>query len=182
MFTGMRRGELLGLRWSNVNFSKINLMVQKSLCYHSQGMELLKTKTERSDRTLALTRETIEILKKVKKEQTKNRLRLGETYDTSSNLVFCNADGSPITKDAFRHRYDKTKKILGINIRFQDLRHTHITQLIEAGVNLKIASSRAGHSTQFQTKQKVALHKKCHFASHINGANRGSRTPTLIRR
>ncbi|WP_236777872.1 site-specific integrase [Anoxybacter fermentans] len=148
IFTGMRRGELLGLRWSDIDFKNKTASIQQTLQKALEGGYRFDTpKTKGSIRMISLPDSVVNILKKIKKEQAQNRLLLGESYKNEYNLVFTNTDGSPITPDAIRHRFNRVKEKSSIDVRFHDLRHTHATLMLEAGIHPKIVQERLGHSS-----------------------------------
>ncbi|AZR74809.1 hypothetical protein BBF96_03235 [Anoxybacter fermentans] len=148
IYTGMRRGEILGLSWDHVDLDDASLRVEQTLLKGPEGSKLYTPKTEQSRRTIFLTKTTVEVLEKLKKEQAINKLKLGPAYNNEYNLVFVNADGSIITPDAFKNRFTRIRKKAGLNnIRFHDLRHTHATMMLQAGISHKEAAERLGHST-----------------------------------
>lgn len=144
--TGLRRGEILGLRWSDLDLIGARLQVNQSLEQTKDGLRFKTPKTNRSRRTLALPALIVEALRVHYVEQAKERLSLGPAYHTN-NLVCARADGSPWPPDvlstAFATLILKSKFK---HVRFHDLRHTHATQLLKVGIHPKIVSERLGHS------------------------------------
>jgi integrase len=135
--TGMRRGELLGLRWGDVDLDDSRLSVSRALI--SVGYELHESrgKTRTARRTIDLDPRTLELL------------RCARRIDVDDDsYVFCHDDGSPIHPQVVS---DAFKKLVGRSglprIRLHDLRHTHATLLLKAGVPIKVVSERLGHST-----------------------------------
>lgn len=151
IFTGMRRGELLGLSWENVDFEHEEISVKTTLQKKPGGkageVEFFTPKTLKSKRKIVLLEQNVEVLKALKKEQAKNKLQLGPDYNNEFNLVFCNANGTPITPDALRHKFDRVTQRASLKLRFHDLRHSHATLLLAAGIGEKVASERLGHSS-----------------------------------
>ena len=143
--TGMRRGELLGLRWSDIDFKTARLTVNLSL-ERIKGKTIFKPpKTTMSRRTITLPTLTIEALKKHRAEQAAERLRLGLG---KPELVFSHPDGSPMDPDGITKAFDRLIKTAGVRrITFHGLRHTHISHQLMDGVHLKIVSERAGHAS-----------------------------------
>jgi integrase len=144
--TGMRRGEVLGLRWSDVDLDTRCLSVTRSLV--SVGYELHETrgKSRTARRSINLDPATIDVLR-LWKEQRGEEDPDFDGADLESH-VFSRPDGSPthpqLLSDAFKRLVARS----GVpRIRFHDLRHTHATLLLKAGVPIKVVSVRLGHST-----------------------------------
>lgn len=145
--TGMRRGEVLGLKWEDINFENSTLRVMRALSITEEGLELKAPKTKKSKRTIVLAPTMIDVLTKHKARQAECKLLLGKDYK-KNDLVVCLDDGQPIHPNSFSdgfHDFLKNNKLP--RIRFHDLRHTHATQLLELGIHPKIVSERLGHST-----------------------------------
>jgi integrase len=143
--SGMRRGELLGLRWSDIDLKAARLIVNQSL-ERVKGKTLFKSpKTTTSRRTITLPALTIEALKEHRVAQAAERLRLGLG---KPELVFSHGDGSPLDPDSITKAFDRLIKTAGVRrITFHGLRHTHISHHIMDGVHVKIVSERAGHAS-----------------------------------
>ena len=152
--TGMRRGEILGLLWRDVDLDRRRLAVRRSLV--SVGYELREsdTKTERSQRVLDLDDRTIAVLRAHRQQQAKvaRTLRV-----EAPDAVFTKPDGSPIHPDLFTQAFGQRVRSAGVpRIRLHDLRHTHATLLLQAGVSPKVVSERLGHATVAFTMQVYA--------------------------
>lgn len=145
-YTGMRRGEILGLTWENVDLKQGYVKVVKTLSSTKNGIEFTQPKTETSNRTIAISKTVVEILKQNKVNQLKNKIRLGNLYN-DNNLVCCKEDGNFINPKNFSRDFHKliTNNNLK-NVRFHDLRHTHASLLVKLGVHPKEISTRLGHS------------------------------------
>jgi len=144
--TGMRRGEVLGLRWSDIDFAAGSLAVRQTL-QEAEGKRLFKSpKTPKSRRVIALPTVALDALRHHKAEQAETRLRLGQLY-RDHDLVCTQADGSPWWSSGFDRAFRRAKKQAGIDVRFHDLRHTHATQLLRAGVHPKVVSERLGNAS-----------------------------------
>jgi integrase len=143
--TGMRRGELLGLRWSDIDLKAARLTVNQSL-ERVRGKAVFKSpKTTTSRRTITLPALTIEALREHRAEQAAERLRLGLG---KPELVFSHGDGSPIDPDSITKAFDRLIKAARVRrITFHGLRHTHISHQLMDGVHVKIVSERAGHAS-----------------------------------
>ena len=144
--TGMRRGEILALRWRDIDWASGSVSVVQSLEKVKAELNFKVPKTERSRRTISLPLITIDALKRHRARQAEERLRAGEAY-ASHDLVCCRALGEPLDPDYVTHAFGKLAARLKLPVRFHDLRHSHITHLLAAGVHPKIASERAGHAS-----------------------------------
>lgn len=145
---GLRRGEMLGLRWSDIDFENGTITIQNNLV--RVGTELLfkSPKTEGSIRTLAAPIELMRLLKEHRKKQMEIQLRSCEEYNNEHNLVCTRYDGSPINPSTFSHAFgDFLSKHELPHVRLHDLRHTNATLMLLSGTPAKVASSRLGHSS-----------------------------------
>jgi integrase len=142
--TGIRRGELLGLRWSDIDLKAGRLTINQSLG-RIKGKTVFKSpKTTTSRRTITLPALTIEALKEHRAAQAKERLSLGLG---KPELVFSHADGSPMDPDSITKAFDRLVQAAGVRrITLHGLRHTHISHQLMDGVHAKIVSERAGHA------------------------------------
>ena len=135
LFTGMRRGELIALRWQDVDFSEKKLYVRHSIVSVQGVPEMKGPKTESGKREIALSDRILEMLD----EQRKRFPR--------SEYVVCQKNGQPFTPDAFSRKF---QRFLSRNhlphLRLHDLRHASATLMIEHGVDIKTVQSRLGHS------------------------------------
>lgn len=146
-YTGLRRGEMLALKWQDVNFEKGTLHVQRNLIYREGNFSYGPLKTESSNRVIKLDDETLRILSQHKKRQSELKLLYGPRY-SQEDLIFCREDGQAIYPRTMTTIFNRViKKAEVPKIRFHDLRHTHATLLLEAGVSLKEVQERLGHSS-----------------------------------
>jgi integrase len=145
--TGMRRGEILALRWRNTDLDRGSIRVVESLEQTKAGLRFKQPKTGKA-RAITLPAFAADELRRRKREQAEELLRLGVRQD-GDTLVCARADGTPMLPTSLTHEFMKAtargKEIP--RVRFHDLRHTHATQLLLAGVHPKIAQERLGHST-----------------------------------
>ena len=144
--TGLRRGELLGLRWQDVDLKAGRLSVRQNLQTTRSGLIFKSPKTAKGRRSVSLGGSLVAALKRHKREQVAKRLRMGPVYQ-DRGLVFCEDDGAPWSPDCFSAEWHKTMKAQGRQVRFHDLRHTHATLLLRKGIHPKVVSERLGHST-----------------------------------
>lgn len=144
---GLRRGEILALRWRNVELgdNRRQLSVVSSAEQTKDGIRYKEPKAGRA-RTVALSKTVVSELKAHRVQQAEEQLRLGIRPDDDS-FVVAQIDGKPIQPRSLTHEWMRLiQKTTLPRIRFHDLRHTHASQLLSAGVHPKIASERLGHS------------------------------------
>lgn len=146
-YTGMRKGEILGLSWDDINFEEKTINVNKTL-YRTKGLFLLQEpKTKNSIRTIYMDDDIIRVLKKQKVKQNLERLKYGGAYK-EHNMVFSQETGEFANPNATNALFTRFLRQMGLpQIRFHDLRHTHATILLQMGVNPKIVAERLGHSS-----------------------------------
>lgn len=143
--TGLRRGEVLGLRWQDLDLGVGTISVRRSL---GAKAGIGNTKTRSSVRQVVLSPMLIEALKTHRARQAEERLKCGPHY-RDHGLVFTVAGGDPIgPRNLVRQFKAILKKAkLPQTVRFHDLRHTHATLLLKKGVHMKVVSERLGHSS-----------------------------------
>lgn len=145
--TGMRRGEILALRWRNVDLDRGSVRVVESL---EQTRNALRAKAPKSEKARAITLPAfaIEELRRLKREQAEELLKLGVRRDDAT-LLCARADGEPMQPRSLTHEFTRlVGRVKDIpRVRFHDLRHSHATHLLLAGVHPKVAQERLGHST-----------------------------------
>jgi integrase len=145
--TGMRRGEVLGLRWSDINFGASRVAIRQTIVSVAYRVTTSEPKTNRAKRSIALDPVTVAVLQEHRHRQRSERLVAGAAY-TKLDLVFTREDGRPLHPDYFSQLFDRTVKRLGLpRIRLHDLRHTYATLGLAAGVPTKVISDRLGHAT-----------------------------------
>ena len=146
VYTGMRQGELLGLRWSDIDFDKSTIHIQQTLSH--DGKELRPyTKTKSSIRSVAISSETIAVLKKHRHLIKQEKVFLGTDYK-DNDLVICTSLGTPVIPRHINKVWDHLLKQVKVNrITFHNLRHTHASLLLKQGIHPKIVSERLGHSS-----------------------------------
>ena len=149
--TGMRRGEILALHWKDVDLDRRNLSVAQTLEETKAGGLVFKTpKTERSRRVITLPAIAVDALRQHRIRQAQDRLRAGLLWG-DHDLVCCRPDGMPLSPRKLSKTFTALSRRLGLGIRFHELRHTHMSHLLAAGVHPKVASERAGHASVSNT-------------------------------
>ena len=156
--TGIRRGELLALRWSDVNLKALSLTVNQSLERIKGQFEFKAPKTRTSRRTISLPAITVEGLRERYRAQLEERLKLGLGRDPRG-LVFSRPDGQPMDPDTLSKSFRRLVADAKVTpITFHGLRHTHISHLLMEGVHIKVVSERAGHANVNITLGVYAAH------------------------
>lgn len=152
LYTGMRRGELCGLTWSDIDFKNGLIDINKTSLYlPEQGIFDDRTKTQSSNRVIKVSSEVIEILKQHKLEQAKTRFLLGDRW-TESGKVFTQSEGKPIHPDTITGWFAQFIQRHNLPpIHLHSLRHTNATLLIAGGADLRTVSKRLGHSNMTTT-------------------------------
>ena len=149
MPTGLRRGEIIALRWRNVDLDGKSLAVVESAEQTDAGDVRYKEPKSGRARTIALSSTVIAELRAHRARQAQEQLRLGIRPDPDS-FVVAQVDGSALQPRSLTREWLKNRTVQRTalpRIRFHDLRHSHASQMLSAGVHPKIASERLGHST-----------------------------------
>ncbi len=158
--TGLRRGELLALRWGDIDLDSGALSVCRSLqLSREKGLLFREPKTAKSRRVVKLLPMAVEALREHRRRQTECRWALlanGELYE-DNDLVICHTKskagpkpllaGRPWRPDTLTSWWEALAKSRGLGLRLHDLRHTHATQLMRANVATKVVSERLGHAS-----------------------------------
>ena len=158
VFTGMRRGELCGLEWKDVDFERAVVFVRRSSLYlPGKGVFEDETKNATSERCMKVSADVVTMLKAWRAEQSKQRLRMGDQWQTSDRL-FTAWDGAPIRPDVITAWFHKFVTKNGLPpIHIHSLRHTNATLLIAAGTSLTTVAARLGHANS-TTTSKIYAH------------------------
>lgn len=147
---GLRAGEILGLRWSDIDFNKgIVNIVQTAVRGEKGGNVIFKEpKSENSVRTLTAPTDLLKILKEHKIKQKELQLQSYGAFNNEYDLVFTQITGKPMSSASFSRMFRDFLKRKNLPlIRFHDLRHTNATLMLASGTSAKVASSRLGHSS-----------------------------------
>lgn len=146
--TGVRRSELLGLTWPDVDLDRATSSVRRTVVQVEGGYELREAqKSDTSARTIHLDQRTVRMLRRRLDEQAAIRRDAGAGWNPEQ-LVFPRPDGSWWNPPAITLAFGRAVKRAPVpSIRLHDLRHTHASLLLAAGVNPKVVSERLGHSS-----------------------------------
>ncbi len=144
---GLRRGELLGLRWVDVDLDAASLSVRQTLVAVGSSPSFGTPKTKRGLRTIPLDAPTVTALKAHRARQATERLSWGPSWE-NTGLVFTKENGELVHPDAITGGFRRTVRASGLPpIRLHDLRHTCASLLLEAKVQVKVVSEWLGHSS-----------------------------------
>ena len=146
--TGLRLGELLGLRWVDLDLEAGTAAVRRTSQYLGPGgVKLRAPKTARSRRTISLSPSTVVVLREHRVAQNERRLRMGPSYG-DHGVVFAGHDGRLVAPYSASAEFRRVVRRLGLTgFRFHDLRHTSATLALQAGVPAKVVSERLGHAS-----------------------------------
>lgn len=143
--TGLRRGEILGLRWGDLDLSRGTVTVQQSLEQTKAGLRFKSPKTRKGRRTVTLPGIAVAVLQEHRRRQAEEHMALGLG---KPKTVFTDVEGGPWPPDKLSRQFGNLVRKAGIGpTTFHGLRHTHLTNLLREGVHPKVASERAGHSS-----------------------------------
>ncbi len=146
--TGLRRGELLALQWANVDLETGNLKVEHSVEQTKSGLRLKSPKSKNGRRKVSLPLTVVQTLREHRRQQLETRLALGLGKLPDDALVFCKADGSLLPPDKLSRDWNRlviSRKFP--RVTFQALRHSHVSALIDGGLDVFSVSRRIGHGS-----------------------------------
>jgi len=145
--TGMRRGEAIGLRWSDVDLENARLSVRRALIPSGREVIVSEPKTIKGRRVIAIDPGTVEVLKGQASRQLDEQQEWDEAW-VETGLVFTLENGAALDPESVsRYFRQAVKQSLLPPIRLHDLRHTHATLALQAGIHPKVVSERLGHAT-----------------------------------
>ncbi|MBA3825692.1 MAG: site-specific integrase [Ktedonobacterales bacterium] len=144
--TGMRIGELTGLRWKDIDLDKGTVQVQQTLVSMAGKLLFTEPKTRKARRSIRLMKIAIYALRKQRIWHLEQAMQFGPEWN-KHDLVFANSSGNPLDPTALRTRFFAFLKEESLpRIRFHDLRHTAATLMLKRGVNVKVVSEMLGHA------------------------------------
>jgi integrase len=148
LFTGLRLAEVLALRWSRVDLDKNMLQVREALEFtKAHGIRFKPPKSKAGRRDLTLPDILVDALREHRKAQLETRMKLGLGRLPDDALLFTSLNGQPRLPDVISATWRKFAARIGIpKVTFHALRHTHASQLIDAGVDIVTISKRLGHA------------------------------------
>lgn len=152
LYTGLRRGELCGLNWDDVDMVNGIVNITKELLYTpARGLYEDTPKTKQSNRAVSIPPDMIKLLKEYERKQAAERLKMGDLWKGSGKLFVTN-NGEPLRPDSFSAWFKKFVRRNNLpDIHVHSLRHTSSTLLIASGVNIATVSSRLGHANKTTT-------------------------------
>ncbi|MFX4261307.1 tyrosine-type recombinase/integrase [Pelotomaculum propionicicum] len=164
--TGMRRGELLGLRWQDIDM-RDNLGIINIRNGLSKQRTLEVTKTENSQRAVVISCLMVELLKEHGLKQLEEQLKMGDEYQ-HNGLVFCSTIGTPLNAENVvkRHFYPLVKKAEIKWITFHGLRHCYATLALAADASLKVVQQRLGHAS-IKTTGDIYSHPEIYAQTRV---------------
>lgn len=145
--TGARRGELLALRWGDIDWAAPAIRINRTAERVRGSVIFTEPKTAKSRRTIPIPRETADMLLAHRANQLQDCAQLGQLYE-DHDLLFARANGRPLDPGYPTHRIRALTERAGVPpVRLHDLRHTHASMLLAANVHPKIVSERLGHGS-----------------------------------
>ena len=175
--SGMRRGEIVGLQWQDVDLEAGVLRVERAVEETKAGLRLKPPKTRHGRRTLSLPGQAVEALRGHRKAQLETRLALGQGRQEPASWVFGTVDGDPLSPDNLSRDWRRAVKARGLPpVSFHALRHSHASALIAGGLDVVSVSRRLGHgnpSITLTTYSHVFKRADLSAATAIEAALRG---------
>jgi integrase len=155
--TGMRRGEVLGLKWSDLDLDHGRLKIDRALILVDYVPTISETKTDKGRRTVALDSATVAALQEHDARQAVEAAMAGDAWENDEGYVFTDELGRVIHPQAFTDRFKRYAKRAKLPaIRLHELRHSHATLALESGVAPKVVSDRLGHASTAFTMDTYA--------------------------
>lgn len=145
-WTGMRRGEAVGLKWADLRTDAKTITIRRAICIVDRK-RYVSTPKSAQGRALALDKDTIAVLRRHRSAQARACKAAGRSAPGPLDWMFQGADGDHLSPNALTHRFQRLVERIGLpKIRLHDLRHTHASHLILSGANIKAVQERLGHT------------------------------------
>jgi integrase len=145
--TGLRRGEILGLRWSDIDLDHGTITVRNTRVRAGDLIVEESPKTAKSRRTISIDKQTVEALRRLKVQQAQHKLAHGDIWQNDENYIAIEEDGQPTHPHTFSVRFRRLVHRAGLpTIRFHDLRHSYVVAARRAKIDTKTISERIGHA------------------------------------
>jgi integrase len=159
LLSGLRRGELAGLRWQDVNSEEQTIIIRQTSNYlPGKGVYVDTPKTSTSNRPLKLSRSAFLLLMEYKRWQDDQRDALGDAWKDKDGRIFTTDDGAPMFPDSITQWFSKFVKRTGLpKVTVHSLRHTYASIMISDGVPLVVVSHQLGHA-QTSTTANIYAH------------------------
>ena len=147
ILTGLRRSEMLALRWQDVDLDNATLSVIRGLVKLQGGKVVIAPPKSGKARVVHLPQSVVFCLKELREVQESIAEALRQPF-LKDRLIFCQSDGKPLTPNLVSRTFREIARKAGLDgVRFHDLRHTHASLMLAEGVHLKVVSERLGHAT-----------------------------------
>jgi integrase len=173
LFTGMRRAEILALRWSHVDLDAKMITVREAAEETKAGLRLKEPKNKAGKRDIPLPDIVVDTLRDRHRQQVEQRLALGVGKLAGDALIFARLNGSPESPRALSKEWAAQAKEMNLAVTFHALRHTHASMLIDAGIDIVKIAKRLGHanvSTTLDVYSHLFAAKEDKSAAAINNA------------
>lgn len=156
LFAGLRRSEILALKWSHVDLDRKTLRVIEALEETAEGLRFKAPKSRAGKREVTVPDIVVAVLRDQWKRQSEQRMKLGAGRLSADALVFSRLDGGPLSPNALSKEWTKAATSIGVKVGFHGLRHTHVSHLIAAGIDVVKISKRVGHADIATTLNEYA--------------------------
>jgi integrase len=158
--TGARRGELLALRWSDLDLEQGTATISRSLRRGEAGLRYKTPKTRAGQRTVGLGPQTVAALRRLRADQAERRLAFGAAYHTDEDLVVCQVDGAPLRPDHVSSEFRRLAEAAGLppEVHLHTLRHSAASFLAAAGVPASDIAAQLGHADGGSLALRVYVH------------------------
>jgi len=146
--TGLRRGEVLGARWRDLDLDARTLSVVQTITNVDGKLVFGKPKTSKSVRMISIDERTVNLLRQHRRQQREDQIAMGPDWGNEGDLAFTDEVGGPIRPEWFSKEFGRVLAASGVPcIRLHDVRHTYATIALKTGIPAKVVSEHLGHST-----------------------------------